>query len=280
MKMGRVVRVTFIKLMALSAILLLVSVTIPGMVGGTSTGRGFSTHDNSLIIGMAASLNRDSTADNQFIEAADRDNKDLFVGIVTTKESNSLTLSTTGSNIFVTSEGEANGLASDINGAIKKGDHLTTSALKGIVMKADNDENAVIGTALQDFSISDARTQVVNDPKGKPHDVKINKLSVEVNVRNDLSNKQSQKPFLLLFGQSVTGKQVNQWQVIAALLIFFLILVVEGSVIYGATHSSIEAIGRNPLASKAVHRQTLQIFITMLIVLFFGVIIIYAVLWS
>ena len=231
---------------------------------------------------MAASLSEKSTPDNQLIEQANREKKAKFVGIVTTKDANSLTLSDEDSTVFVTISGEITALAADINGSIKKADFLTLSSLNGLVMKADGGETNIIGTALEDFSSSDAKTQLITDESGHRRNVNINALRIEVTPINDVSEQAatSQKPFLALFGQSITGKPVSQWQVISALLIFFVVLVVVGAVIYGAIHSTIEALGRNPLAHKVVYRQLLQVLIVVFIILVFGGIAVYAVLWS
>jgi hypothetical protein len=63
-------------------------------------------------------------------------------------------------------------------------------------------------------------------------------------------------------------------------LIFFFLILVEGAIVYGATSSTIAAVGRNPLAKKIVYRQLFQVALIMLIIFGFGMSAIYALLYA
>jgi hypothetical protein len=253
---------------------------VTGLVGATSTARGYRTQDDTLVAGVAVSLSQSATTDNQTVEQATTSNKIRFVGIVTTKNSSVINTVDTKDNVFVTTAGEAIAIASDVNGAIKKGDFLSISPLKGTLMHADSSETNTVGIALEDFSTEGVKTQNILDEKQKQQTVHVGPLNIEVAPQNGSATATDQKAFLTLVGQSITGKPVSTWQVLTALVIFVLLVVIEGAVIYGAVHSTIEALGRNPLAHTVVYKQLLQIMVVMMAILAFGAGTIYAVLWA
>lgn len=229
---------------------------------------------------MAVSLKNNSTSSNQEVEIATKDNKDKYVGIITTKEASSIAIGSSSTNVYVVIGGQALALATDINSLIKAGDSLSISPIDGVLMKADINETHVVGTAMQDFDQGGAKTQQLRQSDGTNIDAKVNYLKIETGVRTKAQSADKSEPFLLLFGRSLTGKQVSQWQIVAAMVVLFIVLIVEGSIIYGATHSTIQAIGRNPLAKKAVYRQYVRVLVTALLILLFGGISIYAILWA
>lgn len=248
-------------------------------VSATSVSEGYKTTDKSLVVGMAAALSPESTSNNRVIERASTANQDRFVGVVTTSDANLLTLADQDSTIYVATLGDVAVYASDLNGEIKKGDFVMLSPLKGVVMRANTTDTMVVGTALETFSSEKAKAQEVTANNGSNRTVLVNKIRIELNPRN-LSRSDKENTFLLIFGRSLTGKAVNQLQVISALVIFFFLIVVEGSIVYGAIYSSITALGRNPLARTAVYKQLFQVGLVAFVVLAFGLSAIYAVLWA
>ncbi len=254
--------------------------TLAATASADSLSQGYQTSDSNLVVGMAASLSNTSNPSQTFIERATADNSSKYVGIVTTINASLVTLTNKTATAFVITLGNASALASDLNGQIKKGDNLTLSPLKGVIMKADSDEPKIIGSALEDFSTANSHSETVTTTKGTSKAVKIGLLKIALDAHGLAGVSTVKKPYLVLFGQSLTGRTVNQWQVIAALLIFFLLLTVEGAIIYGAVHSAIIAMGRNPLAKKQVYNQLFQVLWLVLIVLVFGGGSIYAVLWA
>jgi len=249
-------------------------------VWAASISQGYATNDKDLKIGMLVSLSPDSTSDKRLVEQTGKKNRTRFVGIVTTINASLLTLTAKDASIYVTTEGATSVLASNLNGTIKKGDNLTVSPLKGLIMRADSNEPQVLGTALENFNTATAKSQQVNNTDGSKRTVAVGAIRIELNPHNLAGINDEQKPFLVLFGQSITGRPVNQWQVVSALVILFILLVVEGSIVYGAVHSTITALGRNPLAKKAVYKQLFQVFLLVSVILLFGMGAIYAVLWA
>lgn len=257
-----------------------VSVILPVLVMASNISRGFYSKDPNIKPGHAVSLKFNNTNDVQEIELSTRVNRDKFVGITTTKDASSVAISNNTTNIYVITSGQAYAIAADINGQIKSGDPVSISPLDGVIMKSDQDEAHVIGIALEDFNQDNAKKQQVQQSNAPNRDVYINTVKIELGVRTKALASDKSEPFLLLFGRSLTGKEVSQWQIVSALVILFIVLVVEGSIIYGATHSTIQAIGRNPLATKVVYRQYVRVLITALLILVFGGISIYAILWA
>lgn len=248
-------------------------------VAAIGISQGYRTSDKDLKLNMIAALSSEASQDTPIVERASSHNKGKVVGVVTTIDSNLLTLTSAEAKVHVTTSGEAITYVTDLNGIIKKGDFIAVSPLTGIGMKASDQDSFVIGVALDDFSNDSATSEQVSTTQGSARTILVNKLKVNIEPRDMTQNSQKQSPFLLLFGQSVTGKQVTQTQVIVALVVFFLLLVVEGSVIYGAVHSTIISIGRNPLARGALYRQLLQVSWLSLVILLFGLGAIYAILW-
>lgn len=250
-----------------------------GMASGIS--QGYTTTDQDLRQNMIASLSSESNSDDPLVERASGTNRSKVVGIVTTIDANLLTLTSAGAKVHITTSGEALTYVTDLNGAIKKGDFIAVSPITGVGMKAGDSDIYVVGVALEDFNSETAESQQVTTTQGSERTVLINrvKLSVEPKELSEAAAKANTTPFLLLFGQSVTGKNVSQTQVLVAMVLFLLLLIVEGSIIYGAIHSTIVSIGRNPLARTALYRQLLQVSWLSLLVLMFGAGSIYAILW-
>ncbi len=265
-------------LVRLLAVLLLGQLLLSLPAVAESISQGYQTSDPNLSVGMAVSLVGNKTEANTFVEQSTLSNSSRFVGIVTTINANLLTLTNKSATVYVSTLGETTALVSDANGAIKKGDFLTISPLNGILMRSDLSGSSVVGSALEDFNTSTASSQTIKHKDGSTQQAKVGSLKISLNSSG--ANGATKKPFLILFGQSITGKEVNQWQVISALGIFFVLLTVEGSIIYGAVHSAIIAMGRNPLAKGQVYKQLFQVFWLLLIVLVFGGGTIYAVLWA
>lgn len=259
---------------------LLLSVTFTSItsVAMATIGHSYLTNEEDLIQGMAVSLSLESTDQKQFVEALTLSNKQRFIGVVSSKESNTITTVKSGDNVFVSTGGQTEVLASDINGEIKKGDNLVASPLNGIVMRANAGDSSSVGYASEDFDYSKSTPQTVKDEQGNSKEVKVAAVGMEISATGTTGD--TQRSFLSLVGESITGKEVSQLQIIAAVLLLFVVLTVEGSIIYGAAHSTITSVGRNPLARKSIYRQLVQIIAVAGIILVFGIGGIYLILWA
>ncbi len=280
---ARVTKQLFMKITKLSAKIITVLYLLMGLISPLSTyaasiAQGYVTSDTDLIAGMAASLSTENTSNAQNVVRSGTSNKTKFVGIITTKNANLLTLTNSSSTVVVATSGEVFSFVTDINGVVKKGDNLSISPIKGLLMKSEDNEVSVVGSALEDAAGKTSTKQNINVTDGKIREISVTSLRVEISPHNLAGGDAKNQSFLRVLGQNVAGKQVSDWQAIIALVVFLLLLVVEGSLIYGSVHSSITALGRNPMARDAVYRQLAQVLLAVLAVLAFGIAIIYLVL--
>lgn len=239
--------------------------------------RGYSTSDESLSPGMVAAL---SNSGDSEVERADQSSGKRVVGVVTTFDGSSVTLASGSSKVLVESEGDILAYVSDIGGEIKRGDLLAVSSFKGILMKSSG-TGAVLGVALEDSS-SVAEENVTNyayKENGASKTTRIFKIKINLNKQSAATSAQVGPSALSKIGESITGKQVSDIRVLAALIIFVLVMIAEGGIIYGAVTSAITALGRNPLARKMIRREMTRVIIVAIGVLGIGLGAVYGVLW-
>lgn len=239
--------------------------------------RGYTSSDEGLAAGMVAVL---SASGGSEVERADQTNLKRIVGIVTTSETSTLTLASSESKVLVESEGEVNAYISDINGTVKKGDALTLSSFKGIMMKSVGSGGTVLAVAAEDsYETGVESTEYNYIENGSNKTTKITKIKVNLNKQALSASQESDPTTLAKIGESLTGKQVSDIRVFAALIIFILVLIAEGGIIYGAVTSAITALGRNPMARKMIRREMIRVIIIAVGVLFIGLGAVYGVLW-
>jgi hypothetical protein len=217
-----------------------------------SISQGYSTSDTTLKKGMVVSLSSDSTQDHPAVQSADVTNVDKIVGVVVGMNDTLITVGSATAQIYVATTGQLPAYVSDLNGLVKKGDLISLSPLKGVLMKADdNGSIGVMGTALEDYPLSSAQTVTVNDSSGKPATVHVGLVNVDINMKPTTVSTSSQN-WLQRLGKSITGHNVSELRVVAALAIFVTLLVIEGTVIYSAVSGSLISMGRNPLAKNQI----------------------------
>lgn len=241
--------------------------------------KGYATDDTGLMPGMVVALSESSTADEPKVERAALDKSTQVIGVSTTSDGQLVAVGTDKSQIFVQTAGEATVLVSDLNGPVKSGDLLTPSPLLGILMKADQSMAPVVGIAIEDFDESTAKEQLIQEGSSQGR-VRIDKVRVSLDhvaASNQYAGMTDSS--LTRLGRALTGRDINELQVVAALAVFLIALVAEGGIIYGAISSSITAVGRNPLAGRIIRREMVRVVGVALAVLVIGVAAIYLILW-
>jgi len=140
----------------------------------------------------------------------------------------------------VISTGKVYVRVSTINGSIKKGDLITASSIPGVGQKA-TDDGYVIGTALQDYTPKDSKA--------------IGKVLVVLNISFNAGSGGTKGNLLSTFSHALNAPYLAPLSALrylfAAILIiasFFVAVNFFGKV----SMLGIEAIGRNPLASKFI----------------------------
>lgn len=252
---------------------------VAGISQVSAIARGYPTNDKGLGTGMVAALSEEGDSG---VERADQNNSKRIVGVVTTSDSSSVTLASGTSQVLVESEGDVEAYVSDISGDIKRGDLLALSSFKGILMKAkEGHVGTVIGVAAEDSDSvgQEDATHYSYLESGVNKSTSIVKIRINLNKQASVAGAQAAPSALSKIGESVTGKQVSDIRVLAALIIFILVMIAEGGIIYGAVTSAITALGRNPLARKTIRREMTRVIVVAIGVLALGLGAVYGVLW-
>jgi F0F1-type ATP synthase membrane subunit c/vacuolar-type H+-ATPase subunit K len=141
----------------------------------------------------------------------------------------------------VISNGTVYVLVSSIGGAIKKGDLLTSSTLPGVAMKA-NDAGYVIGTAMEDY----------NNPNKKQTDlIAVNMYLHYFNSKPVFPGSLTDIFKLALLPTKDSPSAIFKYVVAALVALGSFVL---AFITFGRTAAKgVEALGRNPSASKTIH---------------------------
>lgn len=238
--------------------------------------RGYGTDDSDLRPGMVVALAGDSKDTLIKVERASLDNQDKIIGVATTVSDSLVTVGSSQAQVFIENEGNVPAYVSDVNGTIKKGDLLTISPLKGILMKA-GETSKVVAISQEDFVSSKASSYKVTG--GNNGSVLIEELRVNLDSKGGNQQLGSQNNTLSRIGQSLTGRQVSDLRVIIALVVFFIVMLSEGAILYGSISSAVKSLGRNPLAGKMIRREMLRVAGIAFVVLLVGLAAVYAMLW-
>ncbi len=240
----------------------------------TPISQSYQTSDT-LTEGSIVSLKKDSTDE---VVAATSKNADNIFGVVINSDNSLLRISSkNGNQVQVASEGTMSVLASDINGTIHRGDHITASPISGIGMRA-NGNVRIVGIAQGDMVVQDKQT--IKGDNGKDEQITLGEVPVLINVSYFF--KQPERTLIPTaiqnIANSLAGKEVSPLPVLVSAGIFFVMLVIVSSIIYSMIRSSIISVGRNPMSQSAIYRDLIQMSTLVMAILTVGIIAIYLVL--
>lgn len=242
----------------------------------TSVSEGYNS-DSKLPLAAIVSLKKDSTRD---VELTTSENVDNMLGVVIAPE-NSLLALTNGSptETQVATTGEAQVLVSDMNGTVKRGDHITASPIAGVGMKTTTNAR-VLGIAQGDVVDSATQKQTYKDSTGAEQTVKITTVPVQINISYYFKepDKTLVPSALQNVANSIAGREVSTMPILISTAIFTVTIVVVVAIVYSMIKSSIISVGRNPMSQSAVYRGLIQISALVLAILGVGVVAIYLVL--
>lgn len=194
------------------------------------------------------------------VEIATQSHPERLIGIVT--DNPLVAISGGETEVQVVTNGLAHALVSDINGEVKRGDHIVVSAIEGVGGKAVVGSR-VIGVAHGDFSeAQQVKEHQLTDTTGTKRTVKIGLLLVNVSPTyyEPPTNENSLVPgFLQHFANSIAGRQVVPLRIFISVVIFLAGIVAIGVLFYSSVRYSITAIGRNPLSATAVHKGLVEV---------------------
>jgi hypothetical protein len=241
----------------------------------TTISQGYATTEK-LPLGTLVSLQKNSS--DQVIPAS-TSNVDNLLGVVINDENSLLSVNNgLPSQVQVATSGTVQVLVTDINGDIKRGDHITASPIAGVGMKATANVR-VMGIAEGDLA-KDANKQTYKDKNGKEHTAVIGDVPVLVTVAYYF--KEPEKTVIPSAIQNVAnalaGRSVGTLPILVSGAIFIVMIIVVVSIIYSMIHSSIISVGRNPLSQSAVYRNLIQLSALVLAIMGVGLGAIYMVL--
>ena len=241
--------------------------------------RGYQTNDTDLKPGMIVMLSGTNSADNPDVERATPEGVDRIIGVATTVDASVATIASSSQSIYVETGGDVLTYVSDIQGEVHKGDLLTISSLRGIAAKASSGSPYIIGVATEDANNAKNQETHTIQTKNGEQQTKIGLIKVNIDSRGktwgQLSGGSSS---LKQLGRAVSGKDVSQARVLLALVLFFVVMTAEGSILYGAISSGILSLGRNPLAKKVILREVGRVVFVAFFVLTFGLGAVYTIL--
>ncbi|HCR55590.1 TPA: hypothetical protein DIV49_01325 [Candidatus Saccharibacteria bacterium] len=231
--------------------------------------------DTALTEGTIVSLKENSTDE---VEPSNSKNVDNIFGIVVNADNSLITISTKdATQVQVATDGTQSVLVSDINGAIKRGDHLTASPINGVAMKATGNVRIV---GIAQGSMRNQKKESIKGADGKKEDIMLGEVPALVNVAYFF--KEPDKTIIPVGIQNVAnalaGREVSTLPILVSAGIFVVMLAVVSSIVYSMIRSSIISVGRNPMSQSAVYRDLIQMSALVLAILTVGVVAIYLVL--
>lgn len=167
---------------------------------------------------------------------------------------------------LVTSMGEVLLNVSAKNGNIKEGDYVTSSDILGVGVKAVED-GQVVGIAMESY-----------EPSNKED---IGQIYILMDVKTNFFGKGISGNILDIIRNSLTSPFMTPVQALRYLLaiaIIFASFVIGFSSFGKITGSSVEALGRNPLAGGAIRRVMLFNFILTFLIMAMGLAVAYFIL--
>lgn len=183
---------------------------------------------------------------------------------------------------YVVTSGRYDVLVNNQNGSVRSGDYVSISAVAGIGMKAQANQDTVFGRAVGSFNGKDnvlSTTKLTLDG-GKQTEVAIGSILVDVSVQSNpnYSGSGGVPAFAQNAALDVIGQPINAAQLYGSLLILLLGVGVVAVLIYSGIQTSMAAIGRNPLAKRTIMRNMLQVVIIAMLIFIGCLIAVYLIL--
>lgn len=228
-----------------------------------------------IAVGSIVSSVKDSQSS---VEPSVTANVDNLLGVAINPDSSLLTVSTgTEQQVQVATSGTLPVMVSNLNGDIKRGDHITASPLKGLGMLA-NGNVRIVGIAQGDMTSK--REQTIKDANGNDQKVTIGEVPVLVNVAYFFKepDKSIVPTAFQNLANTLAGKQVQPVPIIVSGAIFVVTAIVVMSIIFSMIRHSIISVGRNPMSQSAVYRDVIQLSALVIGILTVATVSIYLVL--
>lgn len=170
------------------------------------------------------------------------------------------------SYVLVGSKGEMDVRVSTKNGAINRGDYLTSSEIPGVAQKADK-SGRVLGIALESYEATD------------PND--INLISAYVDIKSHLKQESLTENLLTVISDGLSSAFLTplaSLRYIMALIVTAITFAIAFLSFSRLTSRGVEALGRNPLAGTSIKSVIIFNFILTFIIIASGLAIAYLIL--
>lgn len=202
-------------------------------------------------------------------------------GLVVASADATLSLSSpTQTQVYVATFGQYPALVNTQNGPIHAGDQLVISSVSGVSMKADTKHQVLIGKALQSFADGSNAEGHVKLSDGT--EAAVGRIMVDIGVTRNPTysgDVAAGVPHVLVsIAHAVTNKPLTALRLYGSLVALFVAFVVAGAILYAGIRTSMNSIGRNPLAKKSILRNLITVILMSLVVVFIGLIAVYLLL--
>lgn len=230
---------------------------------------------STLPVGTIVSLVKDSRTD---VEPSLTSNVDNLLGVTINPDSSLITVSTGNTQqAQIATSGTLPVMVSNINGEVKRGDHVTASPLKGLGMLA-NGNVRVVGIAQGDMT--SRREEIIKDVDGNDQKVTIGEVPVLINVAYFFKEPEKSviPASLQNVANSLAGREVQPIPIIISGAIFIVTIIAVVSIIFSMIRHSIISVGRNPMSQSAVYRDVIHLSALVVGILAVATVAIYMVL--
>lgn len=230
---------------------------------------------STLPVGTIVSLVKDSRTD---VEPSLTSNVDNLLGVTIDPDSSLITVSTGNTQqAQIATSGTLPVMVSNINGEVKRGDHVTASPLKSLGMLA-NGNVRVVGIAQGDMT--SRREEIIKDVDGNDQKVTIGEVPVLINVAYFFKEPEKSviPASLQNVANSLAGREVQPIPIIISGAIFIVTIIAVVSIIFSMIRHSIISVGRNPMSQSAVYRDVIHLSALVVGILAVATVAIYMVL--
>jgi hypothetical protein len=219
------------------------------------------------------------------VPLSDADSKNLL-GVVVPQGSTTIVLSPETAKqqqVLVATSGEYSVLVSNQNGPIKIGDYISISAIAGVGMKANGDQEEVLGKAAGNFTGTSnvLGTASLKNAGGQNVKVAIGRVSVDLYIsHNPLFDKSAQyvPGFLAKIAVTVANKPVSAARIYLSMAVLLITAFFVANMLYSGIKSGMTAVGRNPLSKKSIVRSLVETVLAGIIIFVVGIFAVYLLL--
>jgi hypothetical protein len=237
----------------------------------------------SVLPGMLVELN---PKDSKTVIPLTNNDAANMLGVVVPSNDAAIVLtpqSVSAQQVLVATSGDYNLLVNNQQGSIKPGDYLTVSALAGVAMKATGNQAQVVGRAVGNFGTSSnvLGTVSLKNSTGGSSSVSIGHTLVYVYLASNPlyhENSNNLPSFLSKTASTVADGPVSQVRVYLGGVLLLITIVITATMFYASVRNGIVAVGRNPLAKRAIGRSLVQTIIGGLIIFIAGLLGVYLIL--